>query len=111
TRRRRRGKSRPCDAASPAAPPWATSGGRSAPRTAWDWSPRCVPADDLEKSRMSPFPLECPLFLCQTKGEVEAVRRSIARGAPLGDERWTKRTAARLGLESSLRPRGRPRKK
>ena len=47
----------------------------------------------------------------QTKSEVEAVRRSIARGTPFGGERWTERTADRLGLESSLRPRGRPRKK
>ncbi|MCE9556560.1 MAG: hypothetical protein K8T91_24690 [Planctomycetes bacterium] len=44
----------------------------------------------------------------QTKGELEAVRRSIARGASFGDERWSKRTEDRLDVESLLRPRGRP---
>ena len=39
-----------------------------------------------------------------------AVRQSIARGRPLGSAGWVRRVAALLGLESSLRPRGRPRK-
>jgi hypothetical protein len=47
----------------------------------------------------------------QTEGELEALRRSVQRACPFGDERWQKRTAERLGLESTLRPRGRPRKK
>jgi putative transposase len=42
--------------------------------------------------------------------EEEAIRRSVNRGTPWGTESWQKRTAARLGLESTLRPRGRPRK-
>ena len=46
----------------------------------------------------------------QTEAELEAVRRCIQRGAPYGSRRWQRRTARRLGLESSLRPRGRPRK-
>jgi len=46
----------------------------------------------------------------ETAGEWEAVRRSVVRGSPFGDESWTKRTAVRLGLESTLHPRGRPRK-
>ncbi len=41
--------------------------------------------------------------------ELEAVQRSIKRGSPYGSPAWVKRTAARLGLESTLRPRGRPR--
>ncbi|NLE58342.1 MAG: transposase [Planctomycetes bacterium] len=45
-----------------------------------------------------------------TPAEEEAICRSINRGAPWGSETWQKRIAARLGLESSLRPRGRPRK-
>jgi len=39
-----------------------------------------------------------------TSGELEAVRRSALRGTPLGDGAWARRTAIRLGLESSLRP-------
>jgi len=46
----------------------------------------------------------------QTEDEVAAMQRSIARGTPFGDDRWTKRIAARLELESTLRSRGRPRK-
>jgi putative transposase len=38
------------------------------------------------------------------------LRESITRGRPLGDEGWTARAVAKLGLETSLRPRGRPRK-
>jgi putative transposase len=41
--------------------------------------------------------------------ECERIRHCIRRGAPLGDESWTERSAATLGLESSLRSRGRPR--
>ena len=46
----------------------------------------------------------------QTAEEVEALRRSVVRGAPFGNDRWQKRIAARLGLASTLRPRGRPKK-
>ena len=46
----------------------------------------------------------------QTEAEVAATRRSIQRGTPFGSETWTKRAARQLGLESTLRPRGRPRK-
>ncbi|MEX2318147.1 MAG: transposase [Pirellulales bacterium] len=47
----------------------------------------------------------------QTEAEVEALRRCIQRGMPYGSELWTKRAAGRLDLQSTLRPRGRPRKK
>ena len=43
------------------------------------------------------------------EAELAAMRHCIARGTPLGLEAWARRTAAVLGLESSLRPRGRPR--
>jgi putative transposase len=41
--------------------------------------------------------------------ELERLRTSVNRGRPLGDHRWIKRTAKRLGLTSSLNPPGRPR--
>src|SRR5262245_17384376 len=37
------------------------------------------------------------------------VMRSVQRGVPYGDEAWQQRTAAALGLASSLRPPGRQR--
>jgi len=45
----------------------------------------------------------------ESKEELEALQRSVHRDAPYGDDRWARRTATRFGLESSLRPRGRPR--
>jgi putative transposase len=45
-----------------------------------------------------------------TQAELLALRRSVVRGAPFGDDRWTTRTARRLSLESSLRPPHRPKK-
>jgi putative transposase len=45
----------------------------------------------------------------QTGTEEEALRKCIARGSLYGGSTWQRLTARRLGLESSLRPRGRPR--
>jgi putative transposase len=42
--------------------------------------------------------------------ELDALRQSVARGRPYGTQRWQNRAAADLGLEFTLRPRGRPRK-
>jgi putative transposase len=39
----------------------------------------------------------------------EGALRSVQRGSPFGSEQWVKRTAKRLGLKSTLKPRGRPR--
>jgi putative transposase len=45
-----------------------------------------------------------------TAGELARVRHSVTRGAPYGAEGWARQTAERLGLQASLRPRGRQRK-
>jgi putative transposase len=42
--------------------------------------------------------------------ELESVRQCVKRGTPFGSAAWIAKTAARLGLQSTLRPRGRPRK-
>jgi putative transposase len=46
----------------------------------------------------------------QTEAELEALRRSVRRGQPYGEERWARDVASQLGLESTFRTRGRPRK-
>lgn len=46
---------------------------------------------------------------CLTTQELKAVRLSAQRGKPLGDEAWVQSIARRLNLESTIRPRGRPR--
>jgi putative transposase len=43
--------------------------------------------------------------------DLRTIRESINRGRPFGSHRWVQRTATRLGLTSTLRPRGRPRKR
>jgi putative transposase len=47
----------------------------------------------------------------QTEAEVQALRECIRRRRPYGEEAWVERTARQLGLEASLRPRGRPAKR
>ena len=42
--------------------------------------------------------------------DLAVVRHSVERGSPFGTGPWVQRVAALLGLESTLRPRGRPRK-
>jgi putative transposase len=65
---------------------------------------------------LDPWPIRRPphwikrVNAALSPAEEEALRRSIQRGQPLGDPEWQTRTAARLGLASTLRPRGRPRK-
>ena len=43
-----------------------------------------------------------------TASELEALRVSVQRGRPFGDEGWVRRVAKRFGMESTLQPRGRP---
>lgn len=45
----------------------------------------------------------------ETEAELESLRRSVVRGAPFGDLAWQRLTAEQLGLQSTLKPRGRPR--
>ena len=44
------------------------------------------------------------------KKMLKSLRTSVSRGRPFGSESWVMRWAKRLGLESTLRPRGRPKK-
>ncbi len=46
----------------------------------------------------------------ETEAELEALRRSANRERPFGTETWEKAVAGRLGLQHTMRPRGRPKK-
>jgi len=65
---------------------------------------------------LSPWPLPQPpnwtaqVNQAETHDELEALRISVSKGRPFGSEVWQKRIARRLGLESTFRSRGRPRK-
>ena len=46
----------------------------------------------------------------QTEAKLERLRHSVRRGTPFGPEAWVRETAVALGLKSTLRPQGQPRK-
>jgi putative transposase len=84
----------------------------------WQWSSlwrRCQRDQTLTRF-LAKWPIAIPADWLRrvnrplSEQELAAVRRSVQRGAPFGGDRWTARIARELGLESSLRERGRPRK-
>ena len=82
----------------------------------WRWSSgwRRAQGDAKLTAWLSDWPVERPrnwvarVNRPQTASELEALRLSVQRGRPFGDERWVQRMAKRFGMESTLRPRGRP---
>jgi putative transposase len=84
----------------------------------WQWSSLWVREQGTAEQQawLSPWPAPARrdwlkrINEPETEAELEALRRSVRRGAPYGDPAWVKTTARRLGLESTLRARGRPRK-
>jgi putative transposase len=84
----------------------------------WRWWSlwRRVHGDDHPRSLLAPWPIPMPRHWVdyvkdvQTDAELEALRRSVQRGTPFGWEAWRTKTAARLGLEHTLRQPGRPKK-
>ncbi len=84
----------------------------------WQWSSlwRYYHGDNEARKALSHWPIARPddwlrrVHRAETKRELEALRRSVQRGQPFGSEDWTARTIAKLELEHTVRPRGRPRK-
>ncbi len=82
----------------------------------WRWSSAWAGRPQHPVGLVDVWPVDRPrnwvqrLNQPETEAELAAVRQSMNRGAPFGDEAWRVRTATRLGLEASLNPRGRPRK-
>jgi putative transposase len=60
-----------------------------------------------------PLPSNWPEVVnaAQTEAELAALRQAVTRGRPFGAEGWVRSTAEVLGLQSSLRPLGRPRRR
>jgi putative transposase len=79
----------------------------------WRWR---HPAKDPDKPPLCPRPIARPadwvarVNRAISKKELEALRLSVVRGRPFGDQPWQTRTAKRLRLESTFRPRSRPKK-
>jgi putative transposase len=84
----------------------------------WRWSSlwRWRHGDAKARKLLSPWPIPRPanwlgrVNRAETRAELEALRRSVRRGQPFGGEAWTADLIARMGLEHTIRPRGRPRK-
>ena len=76
----------------------------------WRWLQPTEPSPVL----LSPWPIpRLPYWVDKvneplTDRELQAVRKSAQRGSPFGDSSWLESTVDRLGLRSTLRPRGRP---
>jgi putative transposase len=83
----------------------------------WPWSSaRCWQGGAVRPAYLVAGPVRRPGNWLEwvnqplTAAEMEAVRRCVNRGGPYGSAAWVARAATALGLESALRPRGRPRK-
>ena len=78
-------------------------------RSLWRPVQEIKPAPKL----LSPWPIAglpyCGARVCEPPSvqELDGVRRCLCRGSPMEDANWIKTTARRLGIESTLRSRGR----
>ena len=83
----------------------------------WQWSSVGNPPKDTIVPKIDPGPVkrrkDWLKWVNQPLSETErdALAVCISRGQPFSKDDWKSQTARKLGIESSLRPRGRPRKK
>jgi putative transposase len=83
----------------------------------WKWGSlsRWLQRPETVPGFLSPWPLSrLPNWVARvneplTETELDAVRWSVKKGSPFGEETWVESIARRLDLESTLRQRGRPR--
>ena len=83
----------------------------------WRWGSlwRRTQGDPELSAWLSDWPIERPrdwvarVNRPHTASELESLRLSVQRGRPFGEEAWVGRLTKRFGLESTVRPRGRPR--
>ena len=82
----------------------------------WQWSSHGERVSGKSGKVLSDLPTPLPenwteyVDTALTSSEVERLRRSVNRQAPFGKEVWMHKLCVALGLESTLRERGRPRK-
>jgi putative transposase len=84
----------------------------------WPWSSlacRLAAGEDAQR-RLHPWPVAARgdwlqwVNDAQSKAELQSLRQSVVRGRPFGDASWVKKVVERLGLQSTVRSRGRPKK-
>jgi putative transposase len=82
----------------------------------WKWGSLYLRARAARGPLLADWPLSEPsdwieqVNAPQTEAELEAIRHCVRRGSPFGSAPWTERAAEQLGLQSTVHPRGRPRK-
>ena len=85
----------------------------------WRWSSlwkQQFACSDDEGLTLARWPVDRPQRWCEivntphTDAEERAIRKSVTRGRPYGNEAWTESTAKALDLKHTLRDAGRPRK-
>ncbi len=82
----------------------------------WRWGSLAARMPAKPPVALSPWPVRRPPDWASLSNEPlpdaqrAAARERLARGRPYGDADWILHTAATLGLDHTLRPRGRPRK-
>ena len=82
----------------------------------WKWSSvwRRENGAIKQKKLLSTWPVSAPrdylnwLNQTQTEGDEEAIKKSITKGSPYGDDSWVKSVIKRFSLEQTLRKVGRP---
>ncbi len=83
----------------------------------WRWSSLGMSRTSGPGPRLEHWPIDRPepwdavVNEPQTEAELAAIRESVVRGSPFGCASWRESAARALGLESSLRSPGRPKKR
>lgn len=82
----------------------------------WGWSSQREAVDRSSSLLLDELPIELPpqweKYVDEplTDYEINMIRQSVNRGCPYGEKSWQQEICKQLRLESTLRPRGRPRK-
>jgi putative transposase len=83
----------------------------------WIWSSHKNRIGEKYEKLLDNVPIKLPSDWARyvdeplTAREIEKLRRSVNRQSPFGNVEWMNKISQQLGLEHTLRPRGRPRKK
>jgi putative transposase len=81
----------------------------------WPWSAEAL-RGGKHAMLLSDWPMNRPRNWNKTvearrkDSEIEELKTSLLRGKPFGQKAWAEATARRLGLQATMRPRGRPMK-
>ncbi len=82
----------------------------------WRWSGMWMRTDPARALPLAAWPLQRPRNWVEwvngelNEEQLDTLRTCVQRGRPWGPPNWIRTTAARLGLEFTLRGPGRPRK-